>query len=43
MAFAGQSLKAQLKGPVETVATLKGIRMSRLSKEAQTELRRALR
>jgi hypothetical protein len=43
MALAGTPLKAQLKGPVETVATLKGIRMSQLSKEAQTELRRALR
>ena len=42
MAIAGQPLKAQLKGPVETVATLKGIRMSQLSKEAQMELRRAL-
>jgi hypothetical protein len=39
---AGRSLKAQLKGRVETVATLKGIRLSRLSKEAQAELRRAL-
>ena len=38
MALAGQPLKSQLKGPVETVATLKGIRMSQLSKEAQTEL-----
>ena len=43
MALAGQPLRSQLKGPVETVATLKGIRMSQLSKEAQTELRRALR
>lgn len=39
---AGRSLKAQLKGRVETVATLKGIRLSRLSKEAQAEVRRAL-
>lgn len=39
---AGRSLKAQLKGRVDTVATLKGIRMSRLSKEAQAEVRRAL-
>jgi hypothetical protein len=39
---AGRSLKAQLKGRVETVATLDGIRMSRLSKQAQAELRRAL-
>jgi hypothetical protein len=39
---AGRSLKAQLKGPVEMVATLNGIRMSRLSKEAQAEVRRAL-
>ena len=43
MAMTGRPLKAQLKGRVETVATLKGIRMSRLSKQAQTELRRALR
>jgi hypothetical protein len=40
--FAGRSLKAQLKGRVETVATLKGIRLSRLSKHAQAELRGAL-
>jgi hypothetical protein len=39
---AGRSLKAQLKGRVETVATLNGIRMGRLSKEAQVEVRRAL-
>jgi hypothetical protein len=39
----GQPLKAQLKGRVETVATLKGIRMNQLSKQAQQELRRALR
>jgi hypothetical protein len=39
---AGRSLNAQLKGRVETVATLKGIRLSRLSKEAQAEVRRAL-
>jgi len=39
---AGRSLKAQLKGRVETVATLKGIRLSRLSKHAQAELRGAL-
>jgi hypothetical protein len=39
----GQPLKAQLKGRIEMVATLKGIQMSRLSKQAQTELRRALR
>ena len=38
----GRSLKAQLKGRVETVATLKGIRLSRLSKRAQAELRGAL-
>jgi hypothetical protein len=41
-AVAGRSLKAQLKGRVDTVATLKGIRLSRLSKEAQAELRGAL-
>jgi hypothetical protein len=39
---AGRSLKAQLKGRVDTIATLKGIRLSRLSKEAQAELRGAL-
>jgi hypothetical protein len=39
---AGRSLKAQLKGRVDTIATLNGIRMSRLSKQAQAELRRAL-
>jgi hypothetical protein len=39
---AGRSLKVQLKGRVETVATLSGIRMNRLSKQAQAELRRAL-
>ena len=39
---AGRPLKAQLKGRVETVATLKGIRLSRLSKKAQAEVRRAL-
>lgn len=38
----GRSLKAQLKGRVETVATLKGIRLSRLSKEARADLRGAL-
>lgn len=38
----GRSLKAQLKGRVDTIATLKGIRLSRLSKQAQAELRRAL-
>jgi hypothetical protein len=38
---AGRSLKSQLKGRVETVATLRGIRMSRLSKQAQAEVRRA--
>ena len=41
--IASQPLKAQLKGRVDTIATLKGIRMSRLSKQAQTELQRALR
>ena len=39
----GRALKAQLKGRVDTVATLKGIRLRRLSKDAQAELRRALR
>jgi hypothetical protein len=39
----GQPLKAQLKGGMDTIATLKGIRMSRLSKETQMELRKALR
>ncbi len=38
----GRSLKAQLKGRVDTIATLKGIRLSRLSKRAQAELRGAL-
>jgi len=38
----GRSLKAQLKGRVDTIATLNGIRLSQLSKEAQTELRGAL-
>ncbi len=38
----GQSLKAQLKGRVATVATLKGIRINQLAKQEQTELRRAL-
>ncbi len=37
----GRSLKAQLKGRVDTVATLKGIRLSRLPKQAQVELRGA--
>ncbi len=37
-----RSLRAQLKGRVETVATLKGIRMGQLSKGAQAELRRAM-
>jgi hypothetical protein len=31
---AGQPLKAQLKGDIDTIATLKGIRISRLSKDA---------
>jgi hypothetical protein len=39
---AGRSLKTQLKGRVDTIATLNGIRLSRLSKEAQAELREAL-
>jgi hypothetical protein len=39
---AGRSLKAQLKGRVDTIATLNGIRLGRLSKEAQAELRGAL-
>jgi hypothetical protein len=39
---AGRSLKAQLKGRLDTIASLKGIRLSRLSREAQAELRRAL-
>jgi hypothetical protein len=37
-----RSLKTQLKGRMDTVATLKGIHLSRMSKEAQAELRRAL-
>jgi hypothetical protein len=39
----GRSLKAQLKGRVDTIAILDGIRMSRLSKQVQAELRRALK
>jgi len=39
---AGRSLKAQLKGRVDTIATLNGIRLGRLSKKAQAELREAL-
>ncbi|HVE50606.1 MAG TPA: hypothetical protein VNG69_13445 [Casimicrobiaceae bacterium] len=39
---AGRSLKAQLKGRVNTVASLNGIRPSQLSKKAQAELRKAL-
>jgi len=38
----GRSMKTQLKGKVETVATLKGIQLARLPKQAQAELRRAL-
>lgn len=40
--IAGRSLKAQLRGRVDTIATLNGIKMSRLSKKAQAELRGAL-
>ena len=40
---AGRPLKAQLKGRVETVATLNGIRIGQLPKQAQAELRGALR
>lgn len=39
---AGRSMKAQLAGKVETVATLKGIRLASLPKAAQAEIRRAL-
>jgi hypothetical protein len=39
---AGRSLKAQLKGRVDTIATLNGIRLGRLSKKAQAELRGAM-
>jgi hypothetical protein len=39
----GRSLRTQLKGRMDTVAVLDGIRLNRLSKEAQTQLRRALR
>jgi hypothetical protein len=39
---AGRPLKAQLKGRVETVATLNGIRLSQLPRQAQAELRGAL-
>lgn len=42
MPVAGRSLKAQLKGRVDTIATLNGIRMSLLSRQAQAELREAL-
>lgn len=42
VAVAGQPLRAQLKGGMDKIAAVKGIRMSQLSKEAQTELRRAL-
>jgi hypothetical protein len=38
----GRSMKSQLKGRVDTIATLNGIRLSRLSKQAQAELRGAL-
>ena len=38
----GRSLKAQLKGRVDTIAILKGIQLSRLSKRTQAELRGAL-
>jgi hypothetical protein len=40
---AGRSLKAQLKGRVVTVATLDGIRIGQLPRQAQAELRGALR
>jgi hypothetical protein len=39
---AGRSLKGQLKGRMETIATLKGIRLSRLPKKTQAEVKRAL-
>jgi hypothetical protein len=39
----GRALRTQLKGRMDTVAVLDGIRLNRLSKEAQTQLRRALR
>jgi hypothetical protein len=38
----GRSLRSQLKGRVEIVATLEGMRISGLSKQAQAELRAAL-
>jgi hypothetical protein len=43
VAVAGQPLIAQLKGGMEAIATLKGLRMSQLPKQAQTELRRGLK
>jgi hypothetical protein len=39
----GRSVRTQLKKQIDTVAVLDGIRLNRLSKEAQTQLRRALR
>lgn len=40
---AGRSLKRELKGRVETVAVLTGIKLSRMTKQAQAELRSALK
>jgi hypothetical protein len=39
---AGRSLTAQLKGRVDKIAALNGIRMTGLSRQAQSELRKAL-
>jgi hypothetical protein len=38
----GRSLKGQLKGDVETVAVLNGIKLHRMTKQAQAELRSAI-
>jgi hypothetical protein len=40
---AGRSLKGQLRGQIETVAALNGIKLSRMTKQAQAELLSALR
>ena len=41
-AVVGRSLKTQLKGRVDTIAMLDGIRLNQLSERAQAELRKAL-
>ena len=41
-AVMGRSLKTQLKGRVDTIAMLDGIRLNQLSERAQAELRKAL-